>query len=178
MGIDVLFLLFMAMAAYKGFRHGLILSVLAGLALIAGLAAAVKLSASVAYLLRHSMHMSTRWLPILAFALVFLAVILVIRWGARLLESTIDLAGMGWLNKLGGILLYAALYTTILSILLFYASQVHLIPAATMASSVTYPCLRSWGPVLIDHVGKLIPFFKGMFVQLEDFFGHFAHGRH
>lgn len=176
MWIDILFLLFMAMAIFRGWRHGLILSVLSGLALIAGLAAAIKLSASVAGLLGHSMHTSTRWLPILAFVLVFLAVILVIRWGARLLESTLDLAGMGWLNKLAGILLYAALYTIILSILLFYASEIHLLSAHTMKASITYPFLRSWGPVVIDHTGKLIPFFKGMFVQLEDFFGHFSHG--
>jgi membrane protein required for colicin V production len=121
MGIDILFLLLMVLAVLRGLRHGLILSVLSALAWIAGLAAALKLSATVALLLKSSMHLSTRWLPVLAFLLVFLGVVLVIRWGARLIEAGLDLAMMGWLNKLAGILLYAVIYTSVLSILLFYA---------------------------------------------------------
>lgn len=170
MWIDLLFLFLMLLAILRGLRHGLILSVLSALAYIVGLAAAVKLSATVALLLRNSMHLSTRWLPVLAFLLVFLAVVLVIRWGAKLAEATLDLAMMGWLNKLGGVLLYAALYTVVLSILLFYAIRVHVVSRATITSSVIYPYIRFWGPAVIGGLGKLIPFFKGMFAQLEDFF--------
>jgi membrane protein required for colicin V production len=172
MWIDVLFLLCMLLAVFRGLRHGLILSVLSAVAWVAGLAAAIKLSATVALLLRNSMHLSARWLPVLAFVLVFLAVVLLIRWGAKLAEAGLDLAMMGWLNKLGGILLYAAMYTVVLSVLLFYALQVHVVSAAAATSSVVYPFIRSWGPAVIDELGKCIPFFKGMFAQLETFFGH------
>jgi membrane protein required for colicin V production len=174
MGIDILFLLLMVLAVLRGLRHGLILSVLSALAWIAGLAAALKLSATVALLLKSSMHLSTRWLPVLAFLLVFLGVVLVIRWGARLIEAGLDLAMMGWLNKLAGILLYAVIYTIVLSILLFYALQVHVVSRTTASSSVVYAAIRSWGPAVIDELGKIIPFFKGMFVQLEKFFGHLS----
>jgi membrane protein required for colicin V production len=174
MGIDIFFLLLMALAVFRGLRHGLILSVLSALAWIVGLAAALKLSATVALLLKSSMHLSARWLPVLAFLLVFLGVVLVIRWGARLIEAGLDLAWMGWLNKLAGILLYAVIYTIVLSVLLFYALQVHVLSRATVSSSVVYPFIRSWGPMVIDELGKLIPFFKGMFAQLETFFGHLS----
>jgi membrane protein required for colicin V production len=176
MWIDLLFLLLMIMALFRGLRHGLILSVLSALAWIVGLAAAIKLSATVALLLKNSMHLSARWLPVLAFVLVFLAVVLVIRWAAKLAEAGLDLAMMGWLNKLGGILLYAALYTVVLSVLLFYALQVHVVSADSAARSVTYPFIHSWGPAVIEWFGKLIPFFKGMFAQLETFFGHLPPG--
>jgi len=68
--------------------------------------------------------------------------------------------------------LYAAIYTIILSVLLFYAIQLRLISGSTLASSITYSFIRPWGPVVIDGFGSLIPFFKGMFTQLEDFFDH------
>jgi membrane protein required for colicin V production len=174
MGIDILFLLLMVLAVTRGLRHGLILSVLSALAWIAGLAAALKLSATVALLLKNSMHLSARWLPVLAFLLVFLGVVLVIRWGAKLIEAGLDLAMMGWLNKLAGVLLYALIYTIVFSVLLFYALQVHLISRARVSSSVVYPLIRSWGPAVIDKIGQIIPFFKGMFVQLEKFFGHLS----
>ena len=96
-------------------------------------------------------------------------VVVIVRGGALFAEKLVDLALMGWLNKLAGILLYAALYTVILSVLLFYAASTHIISSATLASSKTYPFIRSWGPVVIDALGRLIPIFKDMFVRLGEF---------
>jgi membrane protein required for colicin V production len=176
MWIDLLFLLALVMAVLKGLRQGLIIAVFSGIAFVIGLAAAIKLSAAVANRLSQGLHVTTRWLPVIAFVLVFLAVLLVIRWGAKLAEKVVDLALMGWLNKFGGILLYAALYTMLLSILLFYAMETHLLSPASVNSSLTYPFIRPWGPAVINAFGKLVPFFKDMFVQLEDFFGHLSKG--
>ncbi|MHA4811972.1 CvpA family protein [Flavitalea flava] len=170
--IDVLFLIIIALAVFKGFRQGLIIAVFSGLAFIIGLAAAIKLSAAVAGYLKENMHMSTRWLPVLAFLLVFIGVILVVRWGAKLAETVVDLAMMGWLNKLGGIVLYILVYAIILSVLLFYAVQVHFVSDATLASSRVYPYIRPLGKEAIEGFGKIVPFFKGMFTELENFFAH------
>ncbi len=169
MTIDVLFLLFMVMAIFRGFRQGFIIAIFSAISLIVGLAAAIKLSATVAGWASH--HLSSRWLPVIAFLLVFVGVVIVVRLGARLAEKAVDLALMGWLNKLAGIILYAALYTVILSVLLFYAVQMHLMARTTLISSVTYPFIRPWGPVVIDEFGKFVPWFEGMFSRLEDFFG-------
>jgi hypothetical protein len=49
----------------------------------------------------------------------------------------------------------------------------HLIGPRTLSSSVTYPFVRPWGRVVIDEFGKFVPWFRGMFVRLEDFFGGF-----
>jgi membrane protein required for colicin V production len=171
MAIDVVFLLFMVMAVIKGLRQGFIIAVFSAVAWIIGLAAAIKLSAVVAGYGREHTAISSRWLPVLAFVLVFLAVVIGVRAGAKLIEKAVDLALLGWLNKLAGVLLYAIIYTIILSVLLFYAVQLHLVATATLSSSVTYPYIRHWGPVVIDEFGKFVPWFKGMFTQLEDFFG-------
>ncbi len=175
MWIDVLFLLIILLAVFKGLRKGLLLAVFSTAAFIVGLAAAVKLSAALAGYLKDSIHISARWLPVLAFIGVFLGVVLLVRGGARLIEAAVDLAMMGWLNKLAGVLLYALIYTIILSVLLFYAVQVHIVSGKSLSSSVVYPVICPWGPVVIDGFGRLVPVFKGMFAQLEDFFGR-LHG--
>jgi membrane protein required for colicin V production len=172
--IDILFLLFMLIALFKGLRQGLIIAVFSGVAFVVGLAAAIKLSATVASWLKDSMNVSVRWLPVLAFIGVFLAVVLLVRWGGKLAEAAIDMAMMGWINKLGGVLLYAVLYTIVLSVLLFYAVQVKIVSAHTISASVIYPFIRPWGPVVIDGFARVLPFFKGMFTQLEDFFGRLS----
>lgn len=171
MWIDVLFLVLLLWAVFKGLRQGLIIAVVATLAFIIGLAAALKLSATLAGYLRVHTSISGRWLPVLAFLLVFIGVVLLVRWIGRLMEGAAELAMMGWVNRLGGILFYAVIYTIILSVMLFYAVQLRLIRADTLTASITYPFIRPWGQVVIDGFGNLIPFFKGMFKQLEEFFG-------
>ena len=171
MSIDVLFLIFMVLAVFRGLRQGFIIAVFSTVALVIGLAAAIKLSALVAEYGRGHTAISSRWLPVLSFLVVFLVVVIGVRAGAKLIEKAVDLALLGWLNKLAGVLLIAGINTIILSVLLFYAVQVHLVSAATLSSSVTYPYIRPWGPVVINEFGKFVPWFKGMFTQLEDFFG-------
>ena len=174
MSIDVVFLLFMVLAVFRGIGHGFIISICSFIAIFVGLAAAIRLSASVAASVENSAHLSYRWLPVATFLLIFLGVVILVRLGARLLEKAVDLAMMGWLNKLAGVLLYAVIYTIILSVALFYAVQLHLVGPGTLKASVTYPFIRPWGPVVIDEFGKFVPWFKGMFVRLEDFFSRFG----
>lgn len=171
MVIDVLVIVFLLLAIFRGLRHGFIIAIVSTLAWIIGIAAAIKLSALVAGYGKTHMHLPPRWLPVLAFLLVFLVVVIGLHAIARLIEKAVDLAMMGWLNALMGVLLYAFLYITSLSVLLFYAVQIHLVSAHTLSASVTYPYIKSWGRVTIDEFGKFVPWFEGMFTQLEDFFG-------
>jgi len=171
MVIDVLLIVFLLLAIFRGLRHGFIIAIVSTVAWIIGIAAAIKLSAVVATYGQEHSHLPPRWLPVLAFLVVFLAVVLGLRAIAKLIEKAIDLAMLGWLNKLIGVLLYAFLYITTLSVLLFYAVQIHLISTHAQSASVTYPYIQPWGRVTIDEFGKFVPWFKGMFAQLEDFFG-------
>jgi len=171
MVIDVLLIVFLLLAIFRGLRHGFIIAIVSAVAWIIGIAAAIKLSAVVATYGREHSHLPSRWLPVLAFLVVFLAVVLGLHAIAKLIEKAIDLAMLGWLNKIIGVLLYAFLYITTLSVLLFYAVQIHLVSPHTLSASVTYPYIQPWGRVTIDEFGKFVPWFEGMFAQLEDFFG-------
>ena len=170
MAIDIAFIIFMLAAIMKGLRRGLIVAVFSVLACIVGLAAAIKLSAVVADQLRDSIHVSYKWLPVIAFILVFLAVVLIVRWAANLLQAALVLILLEWLNKLGGVALFIALYMAIFSILLFYASTWHILPHSMIASSRSYAVIAPWGPAVINEVGKFIPLFRDMFIKLESFF--------
>jgi membrane protein required for colicin V production len=175
MFIDVIFFILMALAVFKGYRRGLVVALFSVLAFIIGLAAAIKLSAIAAVYLRHNINITNRWLPILSFALVFILIVLLVRVGAALLEKTLRMAMLGWANRLGGVILYAALYTIILSIMLFYANKMGFLKAETIQTSITYNFVAGLGPWAINGIGKVIPTFKGMFAQLESFFESVAH---
>ena len=160
----------MVLAIIKGYQKGLIIAVFSIIAFIIGLAAALKLSAVVAEYLKDSISVSAKWLPFIAFAVIFFVVIILVRLGGKLIEKAFQVVLLGWVNRIGGILLYAALYLIILSIFIFYAEKLHLVQSTAIHSSKTYHFIQPWGPVVIDNFGRLIPVFKDMFTELGDFF--------
>ena len=168
--IDIIFLILMILALIQGYRRGFIVAVFSFVAIIIGLAAALKLSAVVARHIGTAVKVSDRWLPVVSFLVVFIIVIFLIRLGAKAIQRITEAAMLGWFNRLAGILLYIAIYLTIFSILLFYAGQIKIISPETVEASKTYSFIQPWGPKAIDGLGVVIPFFKNMFTELEDFF--------
>jgi len=168
--LDIIVVIILILAVIKGYRTGLIVALFSAIAFIIGLAAAMKLSVVVAGYIGQAVKISDKWLPIISFAVVFIIVVLLVRWGAALIQKSVEFAMLGWLNRIGGILLYAGLYILIFSILIFYADQLGFIKPETKEQSVIYSYIQPWGPKLMQGIGKIIPAFKGMFQDLEDFF--------
>lgn len=168
--LDIIFAVIIVLAILKGYQNGLVVGLFSLVAVTIGLAAAMKLSTFVAGYIGKTVKVSDQWLPIISFAVVFFIVILLIRLGARVIEKTVELAMLGWVNKVGGVILFAAIYTTVFSVLLFYAEQMKLIQPETITKSVTYSFVEPWGPKAINGFGAIIPIFKDMFEELEQFF--------
>jgi membrane protein required for colicin V production len=168
--IDAVFAILVFFACIRGFRKGLILSLFSVTGFIIGLVAALKLSAIVANKLSSYATVSGKWLPALSFFLVFITVVILVNMGARLIEKTAEMVLLGWANKLGGACLYLLLYSIVFSAFLFYAVQLKLISIETTGASVIYPYLHPLAPKVINTIGVVIPFLKGIFGQLEVFF--------
>lgn len=168
--IDLIFLILMALAIFKGISKGFIVAVFSLLAFIIGLAAALKLAAVVAVHLHEKMNVSGFWLPFLSFLIVFIAVVLIIRLGAALLKKAVSIAFLGWADSLAGIVLYAIMYLMAFSVILFFATRLGFISASVQASSHTYSFIEPFGPTVMNWLGKAIPFFSHMFSDLSRFF--------
>ena len=168
--LDIIFAALIVFAVLKGYQRGLIIGLFSLVAVIIGLAAAMKLSVVMADYLGKAVNISNQWMPVISFAVVFLLVILLIRLGAKAIEKTVEMAMMGWLNKIGGIILFAAIYITVFSVLVFYAEQLKLLQQDTIDKSVAYSFIQPWGPKAINGFGSIVPLFKDMFSTLEHFF--------
>lgn len=169
--IDIIFAVLLVLAVLRGYKQGLIIGLFSLVSIIIGLAAAMKLSTVVAKWIGSAVKVSDEWLPLLSFIVVFIVVLLLIRLGAKAIERTVEVVMLGWVNKLAGVLLYAVIYTLVFSVLLFYAEQMQLLQPETVHSSVTYSYVQPWGPKVINSIGKLIPLFRDMFTELQEFFG-------
>ncbi|HXB30489.1 MAG TPA: CvpA family protein [Puia sp.] len=176
--IDIFFCIIIVLAIIRGWRKGLILGLFSLVCGLIGLAAAVKLSAVVATHMKSDLHMSTRWLPVIAFILVFILVIIIVSWAGRILEKFIKLILLEWLNKLGGILLFLILYLSIYSIILFYGTQTQIISKHAANESHFYHLIAPFGPAVIRFITGFIPFGHDMFKALEGFFDKIARDIH
>ena len=162
--IDSAFFILMIIAVFKGFSKGIVVGVFSLIAFIIGLAAALKLSAIIAHHLQESSGITARWLPLIAFALVFLVVVLLVHLGAKIIRKMVSLAMLGWLDRLAGIGLYIIIYTIIFSVLLFFAEKMALLKPETIKASKMYDLVAPWGPAVIDNLGKIVPIFKDLFI--------------
>ena len=90
MVIDILCILLLIIATFKGLSKGLIIAVFSFAAFMIGLAAALKLSAVVANYLREHLKTDSSWLPVLSFVIVFIGVAILIRWAAKLLRGAVS----------------------------------------------------------------------------------------
>lgn len=157
------------MAAFRGYRQGLIVGVLSYLAFIIGLAAAIKLSALVAAKMTGQVNVSDRWMPFLAFSLVFVFVVMLVKWVARLAQSAFERIKLGWLNRIGGVFLFSLIYISGYAIFLFYISRLKILPES-IGSSASYGFIKVFGSYAIDTLGSFLPIFKNLFSELEHFF--------
>jgi membrane protein required for colicin V production len=163
MFLDIIVLVLLVLALFKGWSNGLIVGVFSFLAFIIGLATAMKLSKLAATYIGEYTNVSEQWLPIVAFVIVFLVVVILVRLGAKAIESVIEVAQLGWMNKIGGILLYIMIYLFIFSLLLSYAGKIHLLKEETLEASQTYGFIHPIAPAIMDAVGVVLPFFKDLF---------------
>ena len=171
--IDVVFFVLMALAFYKGFTKGFVMAIFSVLGFIIGLAAALKLSSTVSTQIQQYTN-AGKWLPALSFLLVFIAVAFAIHFVGKIIQKSIETVLLGWANRLAGFLLYALLYSLIYSVFLFFAVQLHFLKTDVTQASTVYPYLQPLAPKVINAIGEIIPWFKNMFTELQNFFGKYA----
>jgi membrane protein required for colicin V production len=176
MVIDIILLVLLAIACFKGFSRGLIVAIFSFLAIIIGLAAAMKFSIVVSGWLQNSTHINKQWLPFISFLIVMVGVIFLVRWVANLLQKVVESVMLGWVNRIGGIIFYVVLFVTAYSIILFYAAKINLLKPEVINSSKTYNIIAPFGPKAINMLGSIIPIFKNLFTDLEEFFGSITKG--
>ena len=172
--IDIFSFVILFLAVIQGWRKGLILGLLSLVCGLIGLAAAVKLSSILAIHMKGSLHLSNRWLPVVAFFIVFILVILLIQGLGRILERLVNLVLLGWLNKLAGIGLFIILYLSVYSIILFYGTKTGFISKPPIRDSHFYTLIAPIGPTIIRFITGFIPWGQDMFTTLEGFFGEVA----
>ena len=172
--IDIIFLILLAIAVLKGMSRGFIIAIFSFFAVIIGVVAAMKLSYLVAEKLEHVFTTGKQWLPFISFLIVLVGVVILVRLVANIIQRSIKMVALGFLDKAAGICLFILLYISVYSVILFYLTKMEIINASTINASRSYNFIEPFGPKIVDIIGAVVPVFKNLFQQLSDFFSNIA----
>ncbi len=168
--LDVIGIILILLFFIRGYIKGIILAAFSVLAILLGILCALKLSHTLAAWMLEKGYVSTGWVQILSYILLFIVVVLVVRLIAKLIEKAVEGMMLGIVNKILGGLLYAFLGAVFWSSLLWIGSHMHIIAPETIAASKTFSSLSRIAPWFFEQAGKMLPFAKDTFSNLEHFF--------
>lgn len=170
MTLDVIGIILIILFFIRGYMKGIIVAAFSVLAILLGILCALKLSQAFSAWLLARGYVSSGWVQVVSYVVLFIGVFLLVRLVAKLLEKSVEGMMLGIVNKLIGGLLYAFLGAVLWSSLLWIGAKMHIISTETIAASHTYSWLSKLAPWFFEQAGKVLPFVKDTFSKLEHFF--------
>ena len=170
MVLDVIGIILIILFFIRGYTRGIIVAAFSVIAILLGILCALKLSQSFASWMLAKGYISSGWAQVISYIVLFIVVVLIVRLIAKLLQKAVEGMMLGVVNKLIGGLLYAFLGAVLWSSLLWIGTKMNMITPETIASSKTYHIIAGLAPWFFEMAGKLLPFVKDTFSNLEHFF--------
>lgn len=155
--IDIVLIIPIAWFAYQGFRKGLIIEVAGLLALILGIYAGIHFSGYAADFLVRTFDMNERYVPVTAFAVTFLVVVILVIALGKILEKLVDIVALGFLNKFTGSLFGIMKGVVILSVILLVINKfdARIISPDKKEGSILYGPVEALAPFLWDRLNRM-----------------------
>ncbi len=169
MAIDVVYLIFLGIGIWQGFKKGIIETLFGVAALFLGILVSVKLSHNMSVFLRESFGWKTNLLPFISLVLLMFITIFIIRMVSKLIENIAQEIQLGFFNRLLGALLWCLVLSVVFSVLIWLFNQMNLFPDSLKNDSKSYNYLVKLAPATFDFFGDMMPYFQGVFDSLRKF---------
>ncbi len=170
MVFDILFLVFIAVGFYQGYKNGIIYSIFSILGWFLGIVAALKFSYMMVELLHGFAHLEPKTLAIISFILVLALVVglmKLIAWG---LEQILKSMSMNLFNQVFGGILHSLVGLFVMCVFIWFLNRLDVLPKSQKESSRVYPYIANLAPRVMETTGKVVPMFKDTFARFDALF--------
>ncbi len=158
--LDIILLICFVPAVVQGFRKGFISQVIAIISIIAGVWLSVQFASPVTAWLAQYIQGSEQVLKVVSFALIFIAVAAGLAILGKLIEGTVKLIMLGWLNRLLGVIfsLIKAGLIVGLVIMAFCSlnNTFNFVSEETLSQSVLFPPLKNMAYTVFPYLKDLL----------------------
>lgn len=164
--LDIFFIIPLVWGFWRGFIKGLVVEAATLISFGMAVYGAVKLSDSLAGYLKDSRGWTTEYLPVIAFAGIFLVVLIIVYFITKLVERAVEAAALGVVNKLAGAAFGMLKFALVMSLIIFVIEAVEknisVIPAEKKEGSLLYRPIAAVAPTVIpglkeSRLGEMIP---------------------
>lgn len=154
--LDLVFIILLLWAVYKGFTKGLISQLATLAALLLGIFGAIKFSDFTSDLLIKNFEISGQYLPIISFAVTFIVIVIGVHLVAKMVDKLIEAVALGIINRLLGVLFSVLKIAFIISIILVFINKLdnryNFIPDETKEKSLLYEPLSGLAPMIFPYL--------------------------
>jgi len=161
--IDIVLGAILLIAFYMGYKRGLFLALASLIGVIAGVYGAIYFSDFAAGYISEWFNWSEQTVNLAAFAVTFMAILLLVSMAGKFLTKIADFAMLGILNKLLGAVFNVLKYAFIVSVIFMYvnASESYsILSEEKRATSVLYEPVASLAPMILPHILREVDDFR------------------
>lgn len=157
---DILILVPLSFGAFMGFKKGFIIEATSVLALLFGIYGAIGFSNFTEKMLNEKTGSTSSAMPVLAFILTFLAIVVAIYFLGKLLEGVVKITMMGIFNRIAGlifgILKLALVCSCIILIINKYDSDSSFFDENVRTKSISYKPIAAFTPKVFPGIKKVM----------------------
>ncbi len=168
--VDLVILVILLFGAYRGFQTGLVLEIVSIVAFFVAILGGFKLIDLGKNMLESFEDTLGNFMPIAAFILVFVIILIVINLAGRLFKKIIDFTILGSFDNFAGALLGMLKFTLFLSILNWVIISMGFdLPDMVSKDSAIYPYVAMIGPAIGNFLFSLFPSLNDLVEKVGDF---------
>jgi membrane protein required for colicin V production len=158
--LDIILLICFVPAVIQGFQKGFISQVIAIISIIAGVWLSVQFASEVTVWLAQYIQGSEQVLKVVSFALIFIAVIAGLALLGRLVEGTVKLIMLGWLNRLLGVVFSLVKAALIVGLVIMAFCSLNntfqFVSEEVLNQSVLFPPLKNMAYTVFPYLKDLL----------------------
>jgi len=164
--LDIILGIIILFAFYKGAKQGLFVTLASLIGLVLGVIGAVYFSDYAAVYLADNVNWSEQFINLVAFAITFLVIVLLVGLAGKALTKVADFAALGLVNKLLGGIFNGLKYAFIISVLFMFinassALSGFIISEEKKEASMLYKPVASLAPLVMPHILEKVDDLKG-----------------
>lgn len=165
--IDIALALIILFGAFRGYREGFLMEVISFLAIILGILGAFKLLGSAMIMLGYNFHINKSVLPYVAFAVVFIIIVVLVYLLGRMIKESIDKSFLGRVDQAAGAFIGMVKVTFLASVLFWIIDSLSIhFPEQWTEDSWLYPFTARVAPKVTTWIGELIPAVSDIFNRM------------
>lgn len=162
--VDIALIVFILIGAFLGYREGFLMELFSFAAIVLGVLGAFKLMGYAMLFLADEFDINETILPYVAFALVFIAILIAVRLVGKIIKVSIDKTFLGRLDQAAGAGLGLLKAVFLLSVSLWIMDSLDFdLPEKWTSDSWLLPKVESFAPQVTVWLGNYIPFFRDIF---------------